>query len=368
MSYVKRQSRKLNRGSSEGLLVALDPPECLKISGMARTAMSLACAQLGLVGDQILTALESQPGSIPPNVMARMESSSFIPTRVISQVFSHPAFKSAVTEVSRVRFLRPVLHREGRPGPLVGTGGSASILQPENVALALLGGAIEYFAVEGKRPSTEELQARIQTSADELQAGLGGSQVPLRRVVGFADCPLAEDCSVVTPWGELRRASGRLAELTLGDRTANAVMITSYEGHLDISPQGSTSVPTMTPAEFEFHSRWHTLLPLSVILGCGGDGLIAPIPVWQRIISCISGTGGMWGWIPQSRFGAQRQAPLHPDECASIGAWAERLEVLFDERYLGGRLGRRWSVRAPKLPSASRLGWPRCSPNMRAHA
>ena len=221
--------------------------------------------------------------------------------------------------------------------------------------MALIAGAIEYSAIDGISPSREELQARIQTSAEELESGLRGAKIPVTRVVGLANCPLAEGCTILTPWGEVRRATGRLTELTLSDLTADAVMVTTYEEQLSVIPQGSQFPVQLSQADIDFQTRWHTLLPLAVILGCGADGLLSPTPVWQRVVSCITGTGGMSGWIPQSRFAAQRSAPLRSDECAVIGAWAERLELLFDERHLGVAARRIVRAVSASLDSEARL-------------
>src|SRR5207253_843513 len=130
--------------------------------------------------------------------------------------------------------------------------------------------------------------------------------------------------------------TGRFADLTIGDRTANAMLVTYQEEPLLLIPQGSDLAAQFTPTGADVDIRWQTLLPLAVILGCGDDGLVAPTPVWQRTVSCISGIGGMRGWLPsRSRFGAQRSTPLDSDECGVIAGWAERLELRFDERHLG---------------------------------
>jgi len=63
-----------------------------------------------MVGEQLLSALSTRPSGVPPRVLATMESSSFIPTGLLVQAYGHPAFKSAVSEISRARHLKPVLH------------------------------------------------------------------------------------------------------------------------------------------------------------------------------------------------------------------------------------------------------------------
>lgn len=324
---------------------------------MARKAISQACGRLTLLAEQLLPAIAAPTPAIPPRVFATMQSTSVIPMGVMTQVYQHPEFKAAATEISRARFLKPILSHADRPGPLLGVGrfGSASIAQPETLAFALVGGAIEYFAIDGITPTRDQLQARIEQSAEELEAGLAGAKVPVTRVVGLGDCPLADGCTIMTPWGEVRRAQGRLTELTMDDRTAEALMVTTYADSLNIIPQGMRTVAEISPSELEFQTRWQTLLPLAAILGSGSDGRFAPTPLWQRVVSCVSGVGGMSGWVPESRFPSQRSEPLRADECALIGAWAERLELRFDEQYLGVAARRIVRAVSSRLDNEARL-------------
>lgn len=305
---------------------------------MARRAISQACEQLTLVGQELLPHLSAPAAAVPPRLLANMESTTVIPMSLIGPVYQHPAFKAAVSQIAKARFLKPILSSPNRPGPLLGVGqfGSATIAQPETIAFALVGGAIEHFAVEGISPSPEELRARIDMSARELEGGLKGDKIPVTRVIGMADFPLGEGLTIDTPWGEVRKAHGRFTELTLSDRTADAVMVTRYQDSLRVIPQGESGT-LVNPSEndIEFQTSWQTLLPLAAILGCGSEGRFAPTPIWQRTVSCVSGVGGMSGWTPNSRFPMQRSSPLRSDECEVIGAWAERLDLRFDERYLG---------------------------------
>src|SRR5207253_2376099 len=143
--------------------------------------------------------------------------------------------------LSRSSLLKRIFGDATRPGPLlsVGNTGTASIVQPHMLAMALIGGAIEYFAVEGIPPSRHELRALIRQGANELAAGLQGAKIPVTRLVGLADCPVDDGCTIATPWGEVRQATGRFADLTIGDRTANAMLVTYQEEPLLLIPQGS---------------------------------------------------------------------------------------------------------------------------------
>jgi Apea-like HEPN len=313
--------------------------DCAKRGSVRETALASATRELATVAQQLAPITGAASAGLPASMFARMDAHSLVPSAAIPQMFQLPAFKRAADHIGRAASLRGVLSTPRRPGPLVGVkaSGSMSVLNGEAVATGLVLATLERLTVDGQPLTAPNIEAQLAQFAEELEVGMKGGAVPITRLVGLSGCPLEDGAVIETPWGSLRKASGRLSQITLGERTADAVLVLNLRDKLRIQAQG-TAPPMMTPTaeEMDLQTRWHTLLPLAIILGSDQGTLLAPVPVWQRFVSCVSGYSGLSGWIPPTRLSlGQRNDPLRPAECRLIEGWAERLEVRFDDRHLG---------------------------------